>query len=84
MVVLVEGVGAMDVAGTLELMADVEGLGELPDGTFGCLPKALELRSMWSKKLVMAVEVMMASISFVMEMFKFALLFVLFCCAGAL
>ena len=48
-VVLVEGVGAMDVAGTLELMEDVEGLGELPDGTFGCLPKALELQSMWSK-----------------------------------
>ena len=28
---LVEDVGAMDVAGTLELMEDVEGLGELPD-----------------------------------------------------
>ena len=29
--------------GTLELMEDVEGLGVLLDGTFGCLPKALEL-----------------------------------------
>ena len=44
-----EGVGAMDVAGTLELMEDVEGLGELLDVTFGCLPKALELQWMWSK-----------------------------------
>ena len=29
-----EGVGAMDLAGTLELMEDVEGLGELLDGKF--------------------------------------------------
>ena len=40
---LVEGVGAMGVAGTLEVMEEVEGLGVLADGTFGCLPKALEL-----------------------------------------
>ena len=48
-VVLVEGVGAMGVAGTLELMEDVEGLGKLLDGTFGCPPKALELQLMWLK-----------------------------------
>ena len=46
---LVEGVGAMGVAGTLEVMEDMEGLGELLDGTFGCPPKTLELQSMWSK-----------------------------------
>ena len=48
-VVLVEGVGAMSVAGTLEVMEGVEGLGELLDGTFGCLLKPLELQSMLSK-----------------------------------
>ena len=43
MVALVEGVGAMGVAGMLEVMEDVEGLGELLDGTFGCPLKLLEL-----------------------------------------
>ena len=45
-----EFVGAMGVAGTLEVMEDVEGLGELLDGTFGCLLKLSEMRSMWSKR----------------------------------
>ena len=48
-IALVEGVGAMDVAGTLELVEEVEDLGEILDGTFGCPLKLLELRSMWSK-----------------------------------
>ena len=49
-VVLMEGVGAMGVAGTLEVMEGVEGLGELLDGTFGCPLKLSELQSMWSKR----------------------------------
>ena len=35
--------GGAGVAGTLEVMEDVEGLGELLDGTFGCLLKLLWL-----------------------------------------
>ena len=35
--VLVEGVGAMGVAGTLKVVEGVEDLGEKLDGTFGCL-----------------------------------------------
>ena len=47
--VLVEGVGPMGVAGTLEV-AEVEvELDEKLDGTFGCPLKVLELLSMWSK-----------------------------------
>ena len=42
-VVLVEGVGPMGVAGTLEVMEVVEDLGEKLDATFGCLLKLLEL-----------------------------------------
>ena len=42
-VVVVEGVKGTGVAGTLEVMEDVEGLGELLDGTFGCPLKLLWL-----------------------------------------
>ena len=42
-IALVEDVGAMDVAGTLEVVEEVEGLGEILDGTFGCPLKLLEL-----------------------------------------
>ena len=42
-VVVVEGVGGTGVAGTLEVMKDVEGLGELLDGTFVCPLKLLWL-----------------------------------------
>ena len=41
--VLVEGVGSMGVAGTLEVVEVVEDLGEKLDGTFGCPLKLLEL-----------------------------------------
>ena len=42
-IALVEGVGPMGVAGTLEVMEVVEDLGEILDGTFGWLLKLLEL-----------------------------------------
>ena len=42
-VVLVEGVGSMGVAGTLEVVEVVEDVGEKLDGTFGCPLKLLEL-----------------------------------------
>ena len=35
-IVVVEGVGGTGVAGTLEVVEDVEGLGRPLDGTFGC------------------------------------------------
>ena len=63
---LVEGVGAMGVAGTLEVMEDVEGLGELLDGTFGCPAQSIGIAIDVVEMVVMAVEIMMASISFVM------------------
>ena len=47
---LVEGGGALDVAGTLEVLEDVEGLGEILDGTFDWPLKLLELPSMLSKR----------------------------------
>ena len=48
--VLVEGVGAMDVAGTLEVVEVEVELEEKLDGTFCCLLKVLELLLMWSKR----------------------------------
>ena len=42
-IVVVESVGGTGVTGTLEVMEDVEGLGELLDGTFGCPLKLLLL-----------------------------------------
>ena len=42
-IVLVEGVGAMEVAATLEVVEEVEDLGEIQDGMIGCPPKLLEL-----------------------------------------
>ena len=42
-VMLVEGVGPMGVAGTLEVKEVVEDLGEILNGTFGWLLKLLEL-----------------------------------------
>ena len=47
---LVEGMGGLGVAGTLEVMVVMEGLGEILDGTFGWLLKLLELRLVLSKR----------------------------------
>ena len=47
--VLVEGVGPMGVAGTLEVVEVEVELDEKLDGTFGCPLKVLELLLMWSK-----------------------------------
>ena len=47
---LVEGMGGLGMAGTLEVMKVVEGLGEILYGTFGWPLKLLKLRSVLSKR----------------------------------
>ena len=74
-IALVEGVGAMDVAATLEVVEEVEDLGEntgwhdwLSAQTIGIVIDVV-------KMLVVSGEIMMASISFEIQLLELILLF---------
>ena len=66
----VEGVGAIGVAGTLEVEELLVDLVEKLDGTFDCHTQSLKVMVNVAKIVVMPVEIMMVSISFKVQFFE--------------